>query len=56
VTPHKRARTTLEVCTMNHERCSGPLLITAADLARTLGGNGLILVGDGEGFTVLHRP
>jgi hypothetical protein len=25
-------------------------------LARTLGANALMLVGDGEGFRVLHRP
>jgi hypothetical protein len=56
LTPEKRAKTTLEVCPMNHERGSGPLLITAADLARTLRANPLMLVGDGKGFMVLYRP
>jgi hypothetical protein len=32
------------------------MLITAADLARTLGENAFMLVGDGEGFMILHRP
>jgi hypothetical protein len=41
---------------MNQEQgYGGPLKITAADLARTLGANALRLVGDGEGFKVLHR-
>jgi hypothetical protein len=56
MTPEKRAKTALKVCTTNHERGSGPLLITATDLARTLGANDLMLVGDCEGFRVLNRP
>jgi hypothetical protein len=56
MTPKKRARTALKVCTMNHERGSRPLLITATDLERTLGANALMLVGDGEGFRVLNMP
>jgi hypothetical protein len=57
LTPEKWAITTLEVCDTNHERGSdGPMLITAADLARTLGANAFMLVGDGEGFMILHRP
>jgi hypothetical protein len=30
------------------------MLITAADLASTMGANALMLVGDGEGFRVLN--
>jgi hypothetical protein len=56
LSPEKRARTALKVCTMNHERGSRPLLITATDLERTLGANALMLVGDGEGFRVLNMP
>jgi hypothetical protein len=41
---------------MNCERGAGPMLITVTDLARTLGANALMLVGDGEGFGVLERP
>jgi hypothetical protein len=56
LTPEKKARTTLEVCDMNCERGMGPMLITTVDLARTLGANALMLVGDGKGFRVLERP
>jgi hypothetical protein len=56
LTPQKRARTALEVCTMNNTRGFGPMLITAEELRRTMEANDLILVGDGAGFQVLNRP
>jgi hypothetical protein len=56
LTREKRARIALEVCDMNCERKSGPLLITTADLASTLGANALLLVGEGEDFRIMHRP
>jgi hypothetical protein len=55
-TPENKTRMTLEVCNLNGVRGLGPMLITAEDLARTLGANALMLVGDGEGFRVLERP
>jgi hypothetical protein len=56
LTPEKKARTMLEVCNFNGARGLGPMLITAEDLARTLGANVLMLVGDSDGFRVLERP
>jgi hypothetical protein len=56
LTPEKKSRTSLEVCNLNGVRGLGPMLITAEDLARILGANALMLVGDGEGFRVLERP
>jgi hypothetical protein len=52
----KEPRTSLEVCNLNGVRGLGPMLITAEDLARTLGVNALMLVGHGEGFRDLERP
>jgi hypothetical protein len=56
LTPEKKPRTTLEVCNLNGVRDLEPMMITAKDLARTLGANAFMLVGDGEGFRVLERP
>jgi hypothetical protein len=53
LTPVKKPRTSLEVCNLNGVRGSGLMLITAEDLARTLGANALMLVGEGEGVRVL---
>jgi hypothetical protein len=56
LTREKKPRTTLEVCNLNGVRDLEPMMITAKDLARTLGANAFMLVGDGEGFRVLERP
>jgi hypothetical protein len=38
------------------EQVGVPSSNATSALARTLGANALMLVGDGEGFRVLHRP
>lgn len=56
VTPEKRAKTQMELVIQNHVRSSGDdWEITAADLARTLDANALMLIGDGERFRVVPK-
>lgn len=48
--------TQMDLAQLNHTRADGEdWLISAEDLARMLGANALLLVGDGERFRVIPK-